>query len=84
VDLLAPVPGSGYDFVSGSSFAAAWVSGFAALLIEANPGLSAQEIAAQLRAATSDSGAGTARRLHPCAALRRYFDAELCADAGDG
>jgi len=84
VDLLAPVPGSGYDFVSGSSFAAAWVSGFAALLIEADPGLSAEEIAALLREATSDSGPGTARRLDPCAALRRYFDTDLCTDPGAG
>ncbi|HEY9111614.1 MAG TPA: S8 family serine peptidase [Rhodanobacteraceae bacterium] len=40
-DILATQPDGGYDFVSGSSMAAAQVSGIAALLLSISPGLRA-------------------------------------------
>lgn len=50
VDILTTVPGGGYDFFSGSSMAAAQVSGVAALLLERRPGLPPAEVARLLRA----------------------------------
>lgn len=48
VDVLTTAPGGTYDFLSGSSLAAAHVSGIAALLLERNPRLTAAEVAALL------------------------------------
>uniref|UniRef100_UPI0015C59982 S8 family serine peptidase n=1 Tax=Crenothrix polyspora TaxID=360316 RepID=UPI0015C59982 len=39
VEILTTAPGNGYDFLSGSSLAAAHVSGVAALLLQYQPGL---------------------------------------------
>jgi subtilisin family serine protease len=39
IDILTTVPGQGYDFMSGSSLAAAHVSGLVALLLEREPQL---------------------------------------------
>ena len=46
VDILTTVPHGSYDFFSGSSLAAAQVSGVAALLLERNPKLTPAELAA--------------------------------------
>jgi hypothetical protein len=46
VDILTTVPHGHYDFFSGSSFAAAQVSGAVALLLEREPQLTAPQIAA--------------------------------------
>ena len=46
VDILTTVPHGSYDFFSGSSFAAAQVSGIAALLLEKNPKLTPPQLAA--------------------------------------
>lgn len=43
-DILTTQPSGGYDFTSGSSMAAAHVSGIAALLLSLTPGLGAREI----------------------------------------
>jgi subtilisin family serine protease len=48
VDILTTVPHGSYDFLSGSSFAAAQVSGVAALLLERNPKLTPSELTAVL------------------------------------
>ena len=40
VDLLLPLPDEKYQVASGTSFAAAYVSGVAALIVERNPGVS--------------------------------------------
>jgi subtilisin family serine protease len=52
----APEPGGGWDLVSGTSFAAAQVSGLVALLVELSP----RADAAQLRAALSPPASATA------------------------
>jgi hypothetical protein len=44
VDVLVPAPGSGYQLTTGTSVAAAEVSGVAALLIERNPALTPTQV----------------------------------------
>lgn len=44
IEILTTVPNDGYDFVSGSSLAAAHVSGIIALLLEVKPNLSPDQI----------------------------------------
>jgi len=53
VEIVAPHPGRTYQFSTGTSIAAAHVSGVAALLLERNPQLSADEIRSIL-VATAD------------------------------
>jgi len=57
VDILTTVPGGGYEFLSGSSMAAAHVSGVVALLLERRPNLT-PSAAADLLAATARAAAG--------------------------
>ena len=57
VDILTTVPGGGYEFLSGSSMAAAHVSGVVALLLERRPNLT-PAAAAGLLAATSRPAGG--------------------------
>ena len=54
LDILTTVPGAAFDFVSGSSFAAAHVSGVVALLLERDRGLTAAEIHQLLMSAVRD------------------------------
>ncbi|WP_157982223.1 S8 family serine peptidase [Oceanicella sp. SM1341] len=51
VDVLSTAPGGGYGYVSGSSVAAAHVSGVAALLLAARPSLGPEALARALQAA---------------------------------
>ena len=44
VEILTTMPGNNYDFLSGSSLAAASVSGVVALMLERNPNLSPESI----------------------------------------
>ena len=44
VDILAAAPEAGYELASGTSLAAAHVSGIVALLLERHPGLSEQQV----------------------------------------
>ena len=53
VEIVAPHPGGTYQYSTGTSIAAAHVSGVAALLLERNPRLSADEIRSIL-VATAD------------------------------
>jgi subtilase family protein/fervidolysin-like protein len=56
VDILAPVERDGYAYVSGTSFAAAYVSAIAALLIERDPYLDPRSIADLLATGAEDLG----------------------------
>jgi subtilisin family serine protease len=56
IDILATQPGGGYDFTSGSSMAAAHVSGIVALLLSLAPELKAQAIRDLLLRSSRSSG----------------------------
>lgn len=56
VDILAPVTGEGFDYLSGTSFAAAHVTGVIALLMERNPQLTAETVRDALVGTALDLG----------------------------
>ena len=56
VNILAPVTGQGFDYLSGTSFAAAHVTGVIALMMERNPRLTAQDVRRILVDAAHDLG----------------------------
>jgi subtilisin family serine protease len=56
VEIFAPVTNNGFDFLSGTSFAAAHVTGVIALLMERNPKLTAENIRSVLVEAAHDLG----------------------------
>lgn len=66
-DVLTLTPGGHYDFLSGSSFSAAYVSGIAALLLSVDPHLDAAHVYAALKG--SVSGTGAAQTVNACNAL---------------
>jgi subtilisin family serine protease len=84
VDVLTTVPASGYDFLSGSSFAAAHVSGVVALLREVDPQLDARAALDLLKStARAPPGAGPDIARHAglvdaCAALGRLLGSATC------
>jgi subtilase family protein len=56
VDIVAPAPSGTYQFTSGTSVAAAQVSGIAALLLDAKPGLTPQAVRKALLSTAKDLG----------------------------
>jgi hypothetical protein len=80
IDVLTTAPRGAYDFHSGSSLAAAHVSGVVALLLERDPTLTP----AQVRGLLTDTarppagGAVAARSVDACAALARLVGASSC------
>jgi hypothetical protein len=56
VRLLLPTPGGNYDMTTGTSFAAAHISGIAALLLEREPGLSPDSVRRVLLSTARDLG----------------------------
>ena len=56
VRLLLPTPGGNYDITTGTSFAAAHVSGIAALILEREPGLSPDSVRRVLLSTARDLG----------------------------
>ena len=80
-EILTTTPDAGYAFFSGDSLAAAHVTGVAALLLEKNPGIDTQTLAALLSdtAGTVDSP----RSINACRALSRLLSAGDCGAAAD-
>lgn len=78
-DILTTVPRGGFDFLSGSSFAAAQASGVAALVLEVRPEMKPAEIGALLRD-TAAAAPGGARLLDACAAVVRARGAGSCEE----
>jgi hypothetical protein len=56
VDVLAPMHGGKYGLLTGTSFATAYVSGVAALLLERDPSLDAAAVARLIAAGADDLG----------------------------
>lgn len=89
VDVLTTVPGGGYEFVSGSSMAAAHVSGVVALLLERRPNLRPDAVARLLRSTSRSAGAAVPAEEQPAAADQAVIDAcgalaELVGQDPDG
>ncbi|MDX1632114.1 MAG: S8 family serine peptidase [Thermoanaerobaculia bacterium] len=80
-DLITTVPRGGYDFVTGSSFAAAEVTGIVALILERDPDLEAGDLLALLRDTSLETEApdGPIRMVNACAALARLLQTDLCS-----
>ncbi len=75
-DVLTLTPNGGYDFLSGSSLAAANVSGAIALLLARERGLAADDVRDRL-AQTAKSGVG----INVCAALASEAAQVNCREA---
>jgi subtilisin family serine protease len=78
-DILTTAPASGYSFMSGSSLAAAHVSGVVALMREREPRLTADQAAELLQSA--EHRVGEQSTLSACKALAQLLGAAGCADA---
>jgi subtilisin family serine protease len=84
VEILTTAPGRAYDYFSGSSLAAAHVSGIAALLLERLPTLPPTQMYALLQAtARSASATGSASQtpvgvVDACAALEKLLGTPTC------
>jgi subtilisin family serine protease len=77
-EVLTTTPGSGYAFLSGNSLAAAHTTGVIALLMERQPDIDAERIAAILTATTTYS-AGHAS-INACRAVARLAGSESCLE----
>jgi len=75
-EVLTTTPGAGYAFLSGNSLAAAHTTGVIALLMERQPDIDAERIAAILTATTTYS-AGNAS-INACRAVARLAGTEPC------
>ncbi|MGI9232126.1 MAG: S8 family peptidase [Woeseiaceae bacterium] len=75
--IVGPVPGNDYDFFSGSSFSAAYVSGVVALIRQRKPHMSAG-VVQELLQITSDKTSGFA---NACDALSRIVGGGECAQS---
>jgi hypothetical protein len=83
VDVLTTVPHGGFDFLSGSSLAAAQASGVAALVLELRPKLPPAELVALLRESAALDETATAdgvRILDACGAVGRARGRTGCDD----
>jgi subtilisin family serine protease len=69
VDILTTVPHGSYDFFSGSSLAAAQVSGIAALLLEKSPKLTPAQLAAIIRKTAHPMPPSAIAQVDACAAV---------------
>ena len=77
-EVLTTTPGARYAFLTGNSLAAAHTTGVVALLMEREPNLDAERIAAILTASTTHSPRSTS--INACRALAGADAATLCAE----
>lgn len=75
--IMVAVPENGYDFRSGSSLAAAHVSGVVALLLSASPNLSLDAVRASLQSSQRASERGWPA-VNACVALQRIDGSVSC------
>ena len=83
VEVLTTVPRRAYNFLSGSSFAAAHVSGVVALLLEQNPQLSPSQVKEILFLTARPTSTGLEKaealgHVDACAAVQRLVPAATC------
>jgi len=82
VDVLSTAPHGSFDFRTGSSLAAAHVSGVVALLLERDPHLTPVQVRALLLSTAAPVAAGSpaavAGRVDACAALAKLVGAPAC------
>lgn len=78
-DILTLAPGGTYDFASGSSLAAAQISGSVALLRALQPGISATQAGEWL--ASAAAGPAPSAMASACAAVRHLRNSARCAAA---
>ena len=78
-EILVAIPENAYDFRSGSSLAAAHVSGVIALLLEIAPKTRATTVQ-QILESSQQSHAGSARSVDACQALRIANESLDCRD----
>lgn len=79
-DILTTQPDGGYDFASGSSLAAAHVSGIAALLLSLSPGLDARTVQGILRRSSASHGGN--QLVNAAAAIASLPDARTADTPG--
>jgi subtilisin family serine protease len=77
-EVLTTTPGAAYAFLSGNSLAAAHTTGVVALLMERQPDIDAERIAAILTATTTYSGGSAS--INACRAVARLAGAASCAE----
>jgi subtilisin family serine protease len=75
--IIVALPGNTYDFRSGSSLAAAHVSGVVALLLSVSPDADASTIASLLERSQLDEGAGRIS-VNACKALQLADGSSPC------
>jgi len=81
-EILTTLPNATYNFMSGSSFSAAHVSGLVALLLELNPRLTSAQIAALLLASMPPPSSGhLPESVDVCAALAQAGGTPSCGGA---
>jgi len=79
-DVPTTLPGARFGFVSGSSFAAAHVSGLVALMMQLSPGLTAAQARDALSArAVRVDGTRQAGRIDTCAVFARLTGSCTCS-----
>jgi subtilisin family serine protease len=84
INVITTVPQRAYDFLSGSSFATAHVSGIVALLLERQPQLTPRQITELLLSTarpivTTSAGPAAPPRVDACAAVQRLFSSVPCS-----
>ena len=78
-EILTTLPHSTYNFMSGSSFAAAHVSGLIALMLELKPSLDSAQILTMLQAYTTHStNASAFNTVNACSALASISGVQTC------